>query len=175
MDEIRQLKTSDYANITEDISEWVDMREELPAYFWKKIKDTDTHVHLKEFWRRVKEELYKIYGEKRDKAKSFADSRFTPLKEMVERGMVSCGALTHIFGTVFRKFGVPVKYVHGRLDGQEGEEDRHAWLEIYDPKNKSWFEADPGHPEFGMYPEARRVKVYHDWFDLKRDYEKGEF
>ncbi len=93
---------------------------------------------------------------------------------MIERGMVSCGALTNIFGSVLRKLGVPARFVHGIEGGQRGE-NRHAWLEIYNPLGKDWFEIDPTQQDFGMKLSARRIKVYHNWSELKKDYGEGKF
>jgi len=76
---------------------------------------------------------------KKDTAKSLSDSRFTSLKEMIERGMISCGYLRKIFGTALRKFGIPVKFIHGIFEEQKNlpkeSEDRHAWVRnFYNPQ-----------------------------------------
>jgi len=172
---LEEVRILDYrVELNKEIKNWIISQEEIPNYFWGKLKDVSSQTTFRELLNKVRKELYAIYGRKRDKARSFTDSRFTPLSKMLERGMISCGALTNIFGTVLRKFGIPVKFIHGRLKHQTGE-DRHAWLEVYNPLKKKWFEIDPTYPDFKMKPDAKRIKVYHDWEELKKDYDEGNF
>ena len=152
----------------------------MPGILLNRLKEFDitSDLSLEEFLKKARDALFSLYGQKRDKAKSFADSRFTPIDQMVERGMVSCGSLTNIFGAILRGIGVPVKFIHGdsitKVKDAE-KTSRHSWLEIYDPLHNSWIEADPTHPTFGMWPEAKRIREYHDWLELKRDYDDGNF
>ena len=140
------------------------------------FKNITSETTVGELLTRINKELGRIYGKKRDKARSFADSRFTPLSNMLKRGMVSCGALSIIFATILRKFNVPTKLVHGRLRGQKGE-SRHAWLKLYNPKNKKWHAIDPTQPHrnFAIILSARQIKIYANWEDLKNDYKKKKF
>jgi hypothetical protein len=126
---------------------------------------------------RIIEGLLTLYGDKKDKGKSFKDSRFTSLEKMMDRGMVTCGAMTEITGTALRKFGIPTKMIHGILESQKKSfiksvllKNRHSWLEIYVPKTKEWLPLDPTQNDFNLFPDAEKIKEYHDWDELKEDY-----
>ncbi|OGM97789.1 MAG: hypothetical protein A2735_01370 [Candidatus Yanofskybacteria bacterium RIFCSPHIGHO2_01_FULL_41_21] len=172
-----EIKTSDLClEEQEDQKEWLSSDEDVPNILWEKIKDLPLNISFGDFLKKIRKSLYDLYGEKRDKASSFADSRFTPLSETVERGMISCGAFSSIFGAVLRKFGIPVKLIHGILESQdEKKSNRHAWLEIFNPVSNSWFEMDPTNDNFEARNDAMRRKVYHNWLELKPDYEKWEY
>jgi hypothetical protein len=174
-DELGEIKLSDYQKLGEDFREWLNNVEELPEDFWEKIRNTEQGMDLRGLFNKLRKELFIVYGNERGHAKSFADSRFTSLSEMIKRRMTSCGAMTNIFGTALRNFGIPVKFIHGKLESQEGERMRHSWLELYDPKKDEWFEADPAHKNFTVFPDAKRYKTYHNWLELKEDYDRGEF
>lgn len=155
---------------------WLSLTEEVPDILWLKIKDLSPEMSLKMILEKIKKELFLIYDGKKDKGISFSDSRFTPISEMIERGMVSCGAMSNIFGVVLRKYGIAVRFIHGILSGQDHEgTHRHAWLEIYNPTSDSWIEIDPTTRNFEKRDDAIRRKVYHDWLELKPDYEKGQY
>jgi len=169
-----EIKTSDLCS--EDQKEWLSSDEDVPDILWEKVKDLSLGLPLGDFLKKIDKELILIYGDKRDKAKSFGDSRFTSISEMLERGMVSCGAMTKIFSAVLRKFGIAVRLVHGILSGQDPKlTHRHSWLDIYDPISNSWFEIDPTVRDFKKRSDAIRRKVYHNWLELKLDYDKGEY
>lgn len=171
-----QIKISDFNEKAEELRQWLSSSEQLPVKLQEIIRESSREISLEEFLKGAKKKLFNSYGDKRDKAKSFADSRFTPIDQMVERGMVSCGAMTNIFGTLLREMGVPVRFVHGSfLKEDKNKESRHSWLEIYNPLSNVWFEIDPTHPEFGMRPESKRIRVYHDWAEMKKDYDRGDF
>ncbi|MFH1170370.1 MAG: transglutaminase domain-containing protein [Candidatus Vogelbacteria bacterium] len=173
---IRKVKISDYlGNQSRNLQVW-SRSEKVPKYFWNRFKDITPEITIGELLTRIDKELRKIYGKKKDLAQSFADSRFTPLPNMLKRGMVSCGALSIIFATILRKFGIPVKLVHGRLNGQRGE-NRHAWLKLYNSRDKKWCAIDPTqwHRNFAIKPSARQIKIYADWKELRKDYDKGKF
>jgi len=146
----------------------------MPPYFWRQLKDLPHHLNLFQLFMRIRKVVYGLYGKKRDRAHSFADSRFTPLSQMLKRGMVSCGAITAIFGTTLRKFNIPVQFVHGKLPGQKAD-NRHAWLKIYDSKSDIWIIVDPGTDYFELRRGAKEIKTYFNWEELKKDYRKGEF
>jgi len=84
---------------------------------------------------------------------------------MLARGMVSCGALALIFATILRKFRIPVKLIHGRIR-DTARDDRHAWVQIYDPLRKRWLNIDPTSPDFMLNPRAYPLKECVDWRDL---------
>ena len=173
---IDKIKLSDYQKLNKSVKSWIDTNLEIPDHLWRRIRDVQSQLTIGELLKKIDKELIVVYGDKRDKAKSFADSRFTPLDKMIERGMISCGAMTNIFGTALRKLGIPVKFVHGILEKQEGE-FRHSWLEIYNPYENNWFEVDPtkSNTNFKVPEKAHRIKIYHDWQELRGDYDKGEY
>ena len=175
MRNIRKTKLSKYKNPSNELRGWLYTRT-IPNYFWKKFENVNSEMTVGELLRQIDRELRVIYGKKKDTARSFADSRFTPLPKMLKRGMVSCGALSIIFATVLRKFGIPVKLVHGRLKGQTGE-NRHAWLKLYNPVNKKWYTIDPTqwHRSFAIKPSARQIRIYADWAELRKDFTRKKF
>lgn len=178
-EELDEIKPPDYLKLREDLDEWLKLNEELPTELWEKMKDANQEENLRQVLLRIREELFALYGDKRDEGKSFKDSRFTPLTEMVERGMISCGSMVKIMGTILRKLGIPTKFVHGILESQKEiskeHENRHSWLKIYIPKNDKWLAVDPTQGNFKVSADAEEIKEYHDWEELKNDYAKGEF
>jgi len=181
-EKLDEIKPSDYSNLEKDLSEWLEIKEDLPSEFWKKIKNANEEKNLKLMLSRIIEGLLTLYGDKKDKGKSFKDSRFTSLEKMIDRGMVTCGAMTKITGTALRKFGIPTKMIHGILESQKKSfiksvllKNRHSWLEIYVPKTKEWLPLDPTQNDFNLFPDAEKIKEYHDWDELKEDYKKGNF
>jgi hypothetical protein len=173
---IRKIKIKDYnRRWSKSMKRWLRFQEP-PRPFWNKFCDIKPEFTILKLLQRIGKELMILYGKKRNKARSFADSRFTLLPQMLKRGMVSCGALALIFCTVLRKFGIPTKLVHGRIRGQSGQ-NRHAWLKIYHPSKRIRLAIDPGqwHRNFQLKPSARQLKIYASWEELKRDYNKGIF
>ncbi len=173
---LKEIKLSDYERerLEGDVAEWL-RAQEIPGVLWDRIKQQNSELTVKKLLENIRDELLSIYGKKRDKAKSFADSRFTPLPEMIDRGMVSCGSMANIFGNVLRKLGIPTKFIHGKLERQKEAGDRHSWLEIYNPHNGTWIEIDSTGKNFEMAPDALRYKIYHDWQELKEDFDKGDY
>ena len=171
---LNNIKISDYQKLENGTAEWAEAQE-IPSILWDKVKQQNPELTIKELLENIRGELFSIYGKKQDKAKSFADSRFTSLPEMINRGMTSCGAMVNIFGNVLRKLGIPTKFIHGKLEHQKEVGDRHSWLEIYNPISGTWIEVDPTRDNFEMLPETLRLKVYHNWQELKEDFDKGEY
>lgn len=181
-EKLSEIKPSDYVNLEKGLGEWLEIKEDIPKEFWEKIKDINKESNLNLMLLRIKQELFSFYGDKRDKAKSFKDSRFTPMEEMINRGMVTCGSVTKIIGIVLRKFGIPTKLIHGILKSQRKSfikrvvlKNRHSWLEIYNAKTKEWLPVDITRNDFSLYEDAEKIKEYHDWNELKVDYKKGNF
>lgn len=171
-----KIKPSDYRGLGTSFGRWT-RKKKVPAYFWKKFSTVTPDVSVGKLLKKINNELVTAYAKKKKRpAKTFADSRFTPLPEMLRRGMFSCGALAKIYATVLRNFGIPVKMIHGRIRGQRGE-SRHAWLKIYNPKNKRWIAVDPTQHKRGLktIPTARQLKIYASWDELEKDYEKDKF
>ncbi|OHB25554.1 MAG: hypothetical protein A2542_00890 [Parcubacteria group bacterium RIFOXYD2_FULL_52_8] len=155
---------------------WIETDLTVPASLLKRAEAQGTQ-NWEQLLACIDEEIMRLYGSKRDTAKSFLDSRFTPIRDIFERGMVSCGALVQVFGTVLRKLGVPARFVHGILPGQTGE-NRHAWLEVYDAASQKWLEFDStqNHRHFAVPEGAKRIKVYREWgTELRNDYDAGAF
>ncbi len=67
-----------------------------------------------------------------------------------------------------------MKLIHGKLRGSE-EDDRHAWLKIYNPLNKNWFTVDVTRSDFFLHPKAYPIREYRDWSELKKDYKNGDW
>jgi len=179
---LENIKPSEYQNINiEKFKEYLEIKEDLPKEFWEKIENSiQEEKNLYQVFLRAKETLDNLYGEKKDRGKSLSDSRFTSLKEMIERGMISCGSYAKIFGTTLRKFGIPVKFIHGILEEQKNLpkewENRHAWLEFYNPQDKNWVPIDFTEGSLEPQPTVIKIKEYTNWDEeFKKDYEKGNF
>ena len=182
IEKLSEIKLADYISLGEGFSEWLKINEEIPADFWEKLKSINEEKNLNLMLLRIKQELFSLYGEKRGKVKSFKESRFTSLQEMLGRKMATCGSVTKIIGIILRKFGIPTKFVHGILESQRKSfvkrvllKNRHAWLEIYDIKTKEWLPIDITRNDFSLYLDAEKIKEYHNWDELKVDYRKGNF
>jgi len=179
---LENIKPLEYRNINiEKFKEYLEIKEDLPKEFWEKIKNSmQEEKNLYQVFLRTRETLDNLYGEKKDRGKSLSDSRFTSLNEMIERGMLSCGSYAKIFGTALRKFGIPVKFIHGILEEQKNlpkaSENRHAWLEFYNPQDKNWVPIDFTEGSLEPRPTATKIKEYTNWDEeFKKDYEKGNF
>jgi len=179
---LENIKPLEYRNINiEKFKEYLEIKEDLPKEFWEKIKNSmQEEKNLYQVFLRARETLDNLYGEKKDRGKSLSDSRFTSLNEMIERGMISCGSYAKIFGTALRKFGIPVKFIHGILEEQKNlpkaSENRHAWLEFYNPQDKNWVPIDFTEGSLEPRPTATKIKEYTNWDEeFKKDYEKGNF
>jgi len=179
---LENIKPLEYQNINiEKFKEYLEIKEDLPKEFWEKIKNSmQEEKNLCQVFLRTRETLDNLYGEKKDRGKSLSDSRFTSLNEMIERGMISCGSYAKIFGTALRKFGIPVKFIHGILEEQKNlpkeSENRHAWLEFYNPQDKNWVPIDFTEGSLKPRPTAIKIKEYTNWDEeFKKDYEKGNF
>lgn len=175
MNNLKNTTLEDYQNTKGKFKRWL-LKEKIPSLFWNLIKDTDKQITVDKLVRKIDIELMKLYGEKRDTASSFVDSRFSSIPQILKRGMVSCGALSRVHSAVLRNLGIPVKLVHGKLKGQKGE-NRHSWLKIYNPHTKRWIEVDPTQDQRNFKPlqTARQIKIYSNWENMKDDYLKGKF
>lgn len=179
---LKNIKPSEYNNIdNEKFKEYLEIKEDLPKEFWEQIENSmQEEKDLLQVFLRARETLREdFYKNKKDKGRSLSDSRFTSLEEAIDRGMVSCGSYAKIFGTVLRKFGIPVKFIHGILQEQKNLpkewENRHAWLEFYNPQTNEWVPIDFTEGSLEPIPTAEKIKEYHDWEEFKEDYEKDEF
>lgn len=176
-EKLKSISLSDYRSVDRGMDEWIE-GETLPPQLQEAFIEHDPHISLFDELLVIRKKLFEIYGEKRTKAQSFEESRFSSLSEILEKGLTSCGALTNVFGNILRYLGVPVKFIHGVDEYSKKNargNDRHAWLEIYDPRSQEWMECDPTKKDFLVTPGSERWKVYHNWHELKVDYEKGNF
>jgi hypothetical protein len=170
--ELRRITLADFERVTDPaILEWAKPQEEMPEDFWAKFKDIPTDTHLFEVISHIDRELYDPERNHHG-AKSFADSRFTSLAEMIERKMVSCGAKTKIFSEVLRRLSVPVQLVHLQpIADPHNPQHKHAWIRLYNPATREWLTVDPTQtrtryaPEEGLYEE---LGTYHSWEELKK-------
>lgn len=179
---LAKIKISDYSKSAKQLNEWTENKETIPENIWNAVKEAKNEKNLYEIILVIKKELLSFFGETRDTAKSFKDSRFTSLKEMINRHMTTCGSTTKIIGSILRKFGIPTKFIHGILGSQKKSffrrvllKNRHAWLSVYDPNTKKWVEFDLTQENLDLYPDAEKIKEYHDWDELKTDYKNGNF
>lgn len=70
--------------------------------------------------------------------KTLLESRMTPASQVLQRGMVSCGAVATLCAALLRSSGRPVKLVHGVYRDSD-----HAWLEVWDDSGRKWLSFDP--------------------------------
>lgn len=173
-DKLHTIRLADYSNMGGVYTKWKYSSREVPDYFLRNFQDLPSHLSVFQLLMRIRKVLYDFYGEKPNYASTFAESRFTSISEILERKLISCGAVTCVFGLTLREFGIPTKFVHGKIKGTRPN-DRHAWLKVYDPNDKKWIEIDPGTNDFSVYSDARQWRIYYNWNELKKDYEKGNF
>jgi len=177
-DVLKRIRPGDYFNFDE-FEQYSKNRESLPNKFWEKIESANEEENMMELLLKIREGLFDLYGEERNNAESFSESRFISLEEMINKKLVSCGSFAKIFGTALREFKIPVKFVHDIFEDQKKLpkelENRHAWLKIYDQKNKEWLAIDPTEDSFELRSNAEEIKEYIDWDELKEDYSEGNF
>lgn len=90
----------------------------------------------------------------------------TPVEVVASERHGVCQDLAHLSIALFRRQGVPARYVSGWLHdparGAPGES--HAWVEVLIP-GAGWFEVDPTHPE-PITGRWVRVAVGRDYADV---------
>ncbi|NNE96039.1 MAG: transglutaminase family protein [Acidimicrobiales bacterium] len=88
----------------------------------------------------------------------------TTAEEAVQSGHGVCQDHAHVFATLVRSAGMPVRYVSGYLSLDEGQEDAsHAWAEAW-VEHLGWVGFDVSN---GISPDDRYVRIaagldYHD-------------
>lgn len=169
-DILENVSLADYRDLDDEaILEWLKNSEELPAHFWEKMKTLSGEDNINKLMDNIRYTLYhEIYNDEYTKPNSLEESRFTSLNEILEKKLASCGATSKVMTAVLRKFGVPVKLVHGQLKDPHGE-GSHAWISVYQPKEKQWVEKDVTDKVFELNNEFSAAKFYHDWDELKQD------
>lgn len=176
---LRGIRIGDYAHLEDPgVGEWQQPREDMPDDFWAKFKDLSSETHMFELLSHIDRELYDPERNHHG-AKSFQDSRFTSLAEMIDRKVVSCGAKSKIFSEILRRFHVPVQLVHlTPIDDPDNPMHKHSWIRILNPATKGWITIDPTRTRFrygleeGIYQESG---IYHSWTELKSDFERGKY
>ncbi len=180
-DTLEKIRLSEYNNIEKSsLEKYLKITEDLPESFWSKIEDLRTEEKdLMTILLRMREMLLELYEEDRNDASSFYESRFTSLEKMIESKFVSCGCFVKIFGTALRKFGIPVKFIHGVIKDNDfkGSEDRHSWLKILNPQTQEWISVDFTDNFLTLSSvEYEEKKEYFDWGEeLKEDYNNNNF
>jgi len=172
---LKKIHLNDYASIKSPYIEIFGLMKGIPEKFYKECLPLNSNSDLESFLRKINFVIYKNVGKKKRNAKSFEESRFLTVKEILRRKIISCGSKVSIFAAVLRKKGIPVKLVHGRLHGSKKTDNRHAWLKIYNPLNRKWIIVDVTQKNFSLHPKAYQLKDYQDWGELKKDYKKGDW
>lgn len=175
MGDLHQIVLNDYAGLKKH-AKWMKPEPGVPRLFWERMKNSPSNTTLYDFLLQIREVLVDVFFDGKPVAAStIGESRFSSLEEIIAKHLYSCGNQVRFFGGVLRHFGIPVKFVHGKLDSSR-ENDRHAWLKIYDPKTDEWITSDPTMREFGMKDGAIERKEYFDWDnEFRRDLESGNY
>lgn len=155
------------------MSHWTHAQQ-IPRYFRSRFFDLPGNISVFDLLMRIRKELTNLQGLNGSPAHSFAESRFSSVKKVLANKINSCGALCTITGNVLRLFNIPVKFIHGRLTWQQ-KNDRHCWLQIYDPIGKRWGSVDPTSDDFTISLDYKAIKEYVNWTALKADYLHGDF
>ena len=160
------ISVREYQDLPDSVLEWLESDEDVPSVMKEKLGALDPQLTLREALQRIREALLACSGGNRIQADSFEESRFTPFTDIVDRGLVSCGAHTRGIGTVLRHNGIPVRFVDGTH--QEGENIHgHAWLDIYNPRTGDWIESDTRTEDFSFGSGNERKGVFHNWEELR--------
>lgn len=165
---------ADYEGLAEEYGEWL-KGEELPGDFSDRLGELDKDTPITGVLHSIREVLADYGNKKPVAAASFEESRFTSASEVIQRNIHSCGALARVYGSSLRHLGVPVQYVHGRMSTIDEPDHRHGWINVLNSQDRRWVSVDPTAKYFELSPDADEIKIYHDWDELKEDYEKGEY
>lgn len=117
----KQIKLSEYnKDFPEDIKKWIG-NPEIPKKLKENLKKLPDHVSLFDLLMRIRKKLQETYGFKKSSrnAKSFEESRFSSIEEMLNNKLHSCGSVTAIYGNAIRSRNIPVKLIHGKLPDQK--------------------------------------------------------
>ncbi len=173
---LKKIHLNDYASIKKPkYIKIFGLMKNIPGKIYKECLPLNPNSDLENFLRKINFIIHKNTMNKRRKAKSFEESRFLTAKEILKRGIMSCGAKATVFAAVLRKRGIPTKLIHGKLRKLKKTNNRHAWLKIYNPLNKKWLIIDITRQDFSVHPDAYPVRQYQDWSELKNDYKKGKW
>lgn len=165
-EDLDSITVGEYKNLPADLNKWLKSREEVPVVVREKLGVIDPQCSLRQALIQIREAIIAASEGKTARPQSLEESRFTSFAEIVERGLVSCGAHTRAIGTVLRSHGVPVRFVDG-IHTEDNETHDHAWLDIYVPKTNGWVESDTRTENFTLGPGNTRNAVFHDWEELR--------
>lgn len=76
--------------------------------------------------------------ENRYRPQSIIESRFMPINEAFEKGVLSCGAIANISADMIRHVGLQVQLIHGELIDSVD----HAWISVFDKDKDVWVDFD---------------------------------
>lgn len=95
--------------------------------------------------------------------KSIIESRFTPVEEAFEKGIVSCGSMANISATLLRHVGFDVKLIHGECDSSVD----HAWISVQDKETGSWKEYDLTSKNEELRPGHKIKATVYSWEEIR--------
>jgi len=97
-------------------------------------------------------------------AKSFEESRFSSIEEVLNKKLISCGAMTNLTAAALRSLDIPTRCVHGLLLTKDGW-SLHSWVEIYF-KNFGFAPFDITSRDFKVREGHIKLATCTDWTDL---------
>lgn len=174
IDVIKKIHLSDYRNVKSSYLQVFGLMKSIPEKFYKECLPKDPNSDLENFLRKINFVIHKNTDKEKRNAKSFEESRFLTARQILTRRIISCGAKATLFAAVLRKKGIPTKLIHGRLRDSHND-NRHAWLKIYNPLNKKWVVIDATRGDFSLHQRAYPIWEYRDWSELKKDYKKDKW
>lgn len=155
-----------YKDLPAHVQEWLETTETVPVRVQEKLGPLDPTLSLRGALLKIREAIIAASEGRSARPQSLEESRFTSFAEIVDRGLVSCGAHTRAVGTTLRSRGVPVRFVDGiHTEGDQTHD--HAWLDIYVPKTGEWIESDTRTEDFGFGAGNTRKGVFHNWDELR--------
>ncbi|MBI5401261.1 transglutaminase domain-containing protein [Candidatus Wolfebacteria bacterium] len=173
-DVIKKIHLSDYRTAKLPYLRVFGLMKNIPETFYQKCLPLNPNSNLENFLRKINFIIHKNAGKKKRNAKSFEESRFLTARQILKRGIISCGANAALFSAVLRKRGIPTKLIHGKLRDSHND-NRHAWIKIYNPLNKNWLVIDVTQNDFSLHLKAYPIREYQDWSELKKDYKNGKW
>lgn len=180
MDGPNNLKALTTRPLSDYEREWPDSlvqwahSSKVPASFRDCFTHLPRRISVFNLLMRIRKVVSDLYGSAGVPARSFVESRFSSIEEVLAKKITSCGALCTITAAALRQFNIPVKLVHGSIEGQN-ENDRHCWLQIYCPATRGWCSVDPTSDDFQISHRHHEIKTYVSWADMRADYAQGHF
>ncbi|MFH0780201.1 MAG: transglutaminase-like domain-containing protein [Parcubacteria group bacterium] len=160
--ELEKSKYLQFGKYTEDCPGW--LLEKAKSVVSEKIDES----YVKKILSLINDE-FNTEKHQITKTTDFRKSRFIGVKCILDKRLQSCGAVASVIASVFRGLGIPTKLVHGYL-GEEKENRRHAWNEIY--FDGAWHPFDITRGNFAVGEKHVRKGEYVDWADMEKDYDK---